>query len=402
MRIISSLSASMHQGTYVFSQIMNTIVRYQFNGCVVKYKGDYWVKNFSCWEQFLAMVFGQLSFRESLRDIIVCLTAHHEKLYHLGFRSRPIRTTLLHANEKRDWRIYRDYAQILIGVARPLYADDRVTDLDLDATVYVIDSTTIELCLSIFPWARLVKVRASIKLNLGLELTGSGNIPSFFDFSSGKEHDVFFLDRITFEAGAYYVMDRGYIDFARLYGIHRANAFFVTRAKDNLSYRRQCSYAVNKATGMRSDQAILLAGYKAKKNYPEKLRRVHYYDITTDQRYVFLTNDFDSSADTIAKLYKYRWQVELFFKWIKQHLSIKQFWGRSENAVKTQICIALCAYLLIAIMKKKLGITRNSYEILQILSVSLLDKSPLTTLISEYRLPEVESHLQKQLKLWDY
>lgn len=360
----------------------------------------YWIKNFSCWEQFLALAFGQLAFRESLRDIAVCLAAQRDKLYHLGFRRVIVRTTLAYANEQRDWRIYRDYAQILIGVARGLYAHDSPTDLDLAATVYVIDSTTIELCLNIFPWARLVKKRAAIKLNLGLEL--GGNIPSFFDFSSGKTPDVFFLDRIVFEAGAYYVMDRGYIDFARLYAIHRANAFFVTRAKDNLSYRRQCSRPVDKTTGVRSDQEILLAGYKARKNYPERLRRVHYYDTATDQHYIFLTNDFDSAATTIAKLYKYRWQVELFFKWTKQHLSIKAFWGRSENAVKTQICIALAAYLLVAILKKQLRIDRNSYEILQILSVSLFDKTPMVKLISEAPIPIVDISGQKQANLWDY
>lgn len=390
----------MHQGKYIFSQIMDTVVRYQFNQCVSRYHGDYWIKNFSCWEQFLALAFGQLTRRESLRDIVVCLAAHREKLYHLGFRSVVARNTISHANEQRDWRMYRDYAQLLIREARDLYARDSPADLDLDSTVYVIDSTTIELCLNIFPWARLKTVRAAVKLNLGMEL--GGNIPSFFDFSSGKTPDVFFLDRIVFEAGAYYVMDRGYIDFARLYAIERANAFFVTRAKDNLSYHRQCSRPFDKTTGVRSDQEILLAGYKAKKDYPERLRRVHYYDTATDQRYIFLTNDFDSSPATIAKLYKYRWQVELFFKWIKQHLSITTFWGHSENAVKTQICIAMSAYLLVAIMKKKLHIDRNSYEILQILNMSIFDKTPMVKLISEAPAQIIEVSSQKQAKLWDY
>jgi hypothetical protein len=390
----------MHQGKFVFSQILDQVVRYQFNQCVTRYKGEYRVKNFSCWEQFLALVFGQLSFRESLRDIVVCLGAHREKLYHLGFGSPIILTTLSRSNERRDWRIWRDYAQLLIGEARKLYANDQPTTLDLDGTAYVIDSTTIELCLSIFPWARLVKRRAAIKLHLELAL--GGNIPSFFDFSSGKEPDVFFLDRIVFEPRAYYIMDRGYIDFARLYAIHRAGAFFVTRAKDNLSFRRLYSHLVDAVQGVRCDQIVVLKGYQARKDYPEKLRRIKYYDAETHQRYVFLTNNFDLDAKTIADLYKHRWQIELFFKWIKQHLRVTVFWGRSENAVKTQICIALCAYLLVAILKKQLGIKRNSYEILQILSVSLFDKTSVFTLISEFVLPTTDTDSLKQASLWDY
>jgi hypothetical protein len=390
----------MHQGKFVFSQIVNEVVRYQFNQCVARYKGEYWVKNFSCWEQCLALTFGHLSFRESLRDIAVCLGAHREKLYHLGFRSPLARTTLADANEKRDWRIWRDYTQLLIGEARRWYTDDQPALLDLDGTVYVIDSTTIELCLRIFPWARLVKKRAAIKLHLELSL--AGNIPSFFDFSSGKEPDVFFLDRIVFEPGAWYIMDRGYIDFARLHAIHRAGAFFVTRAKDNLSFRRLYSHPVDVSTDVCCDQTTVLKGYQARKDYPEKLRRIKYYDSETNRYYVFLTNNFDVDAQTIADLYKHRWQIELFFKWIKQHLSVRVFWGRSENAVKTQICIALSAYLLVAILKKKLGIKRNSYEILQILSVSLFDKMPISTLISAYVLQSVAPDQLKQAPLWDY
>ena len=390
----------MYQGKYVFSQIMDWVVRYQLDQCVARYHGEYWVKNFSCWEQFLALVFGQLSFRKSLRDIVVCLAAHREKLYHFGFRSLVARNTLAHANEERDWRIWRDYAALLIREAQVLYAQDHPADLELNGPAYVVDSTTIELCLRLFPWARLVKKRAALKLHLELNL--AGNIPSFFDFSSGKEPDVFFLDRIAFEPGAYYVMDRGYVDFARLYAIHHANAFFVTRAKDNLSFRRLYSHPADKNKGVRCDQTIVLAGYKARKDYPEHLRRIKYYDAETEQRYVFLTNNFDLDAQTVALLYKYRWQIELFFKWVKQHLSIEVFWGRSENAVKTQICTALCSYLLVAIMKKKLGITRNSYEILQILSVSLFDKKPLFQLISEFVLSEESEQAQKQARLWDY
>jgi hypothetical protein len=390
----------MNQGKYIFSQIMDTVVPYQFNQCVMRYKGEYWVKNFSCWDQFLAMAFGQLSFRESLRDIVVCLGAHRAKLYHMGFRSVVARNTLAHANEERDWRMYRDYAQMLIAQARVLYMNDAPDDLDLNGTAYVIDSTTIELCLNIFPWARLIKARASVKLNLELALNGS--IPSFFDFSSGREHDVFFLDRILYEAGAYYVFDRGYLDFERWHTIHRSGAFFVSRAKDNLSFRRLYSHGVNKEAGVRCDQTIVLSGYHATKSYPDKIRRIKYYDMETHRYYVYLTNDFNLDAETVARLYKYRWQIELFFKWIKQHLSIKAFWGRSENAVKTQICIALCTYLLVAILKKRLRIDRNSYEILQILSVSLFDKIPLPTLISEAPVQIFDSGSQKQAQLWDY
>ncbi len=308
----------MHQGKYIFSQIMDVVVRYQFNQCVERYQGDYWTKNFSCWEQFMTMAFGQLSLRESLRSIVVCLSAKQEQLYHFGFRSPVIRTTLQDANEKRDWRTYRDLTRILIKQAAALYAEDVVVELDLTGAIYLIDSTTIELSLNLFPWARLVKKRAAIKLHLELSLVG--NIPSFFDFSSGREHDIFFLDRLLFEAGAYYVMDRGYLDFARLYKMHQAKAFFITRAKDNTSYRRQRSRPSDKTTGVRSDQSILLSGYQSKKNYPEQIRRIHYYDALTDRYYVFLINNFDLDALTIAELYKSRGQIELFFKWIKRHL----------------------------------------------------------------------------------
>lgn len=390
----------MHQGKYVFSQIMDFVVRYQFDQCVARYHGNHWVKNFSCWEQFLALAFGQLSCRESLRDIVVCLGAHREKLYHLGFRSMIARATLADANEKRDWKIFRDFAEILIKETRELYANDRSSDFDFSESVYIIDSTTIELCLNLFPWAKLKTVRAAIKLNLGLNLFG--NIPSFFDFSSGKTHDVLFLDRIVFEPGAHYVFDRGYLDFKRLFSIHRAGAFFVTRAKDNMSFRRLYSHPIDKKTGVRCDQTIALKGYQAKKNYPDHLRRIKFFDKETNRYYVFLTNNFDLEATTVADLYKHRWQIELFFKWLKQHLKIKVFWGRSENAVKTQICVAVCAFLLVAIMKKRLKIERNSYEILQILSMSIVDKNPLIKLISEFELQETDELLEKQAKLWNY
>jgi Transposase DDE domain/Domain of unknown function (DUF4372) len=388
----------MHQGKYVFSQVMDSAPQFQFKRCVERYKGEHRVKEFSCWEQFLAMAFGQLALRRSLRDIVIGLSAMSHKLYHLGFRSIVTRSTLADANENRDWRIYRDYAEILIGQTRKLYADDRIFNLELDGTVYVIDSTTIELCLNLFPWARLKKVRAAVKLHLAMEL--KGNIPAFFHISDGKSHDIHFLDILEFEAGAYYTMDRGYVDFGRLYKIHQAGAFFVTRAKDNFSFKRILSNPVDKSTSVICDQVVRLRGYKAAKDYPEKLRRVKYYDSETNHTYVFLTNNFILPALTIALLYKYRWQVELFFKWIKQHLSIENFWGRSENAVKTQICIALCAYLLVAILKKKLGLKRNSYEILQILSLCLFNKTPLLKLLSNYELPVVEPQNQKQACLW--
>lgn len=388
----------MHQGKYVFSQIMAAAPIFQFKRCVARYNGDTRVKHFSCWQQFLSLAFGQLALRSSLRDVVVCLNAHAGKLYHLGFRSGVYLATLAKASEKRDWRIYRDYAQTLIGQARKLYADDKLFNLELEGSVYLIDSTTIELCLKLFPWARLKKVRAAVKLNLGLNLKGS--IPAFFQISPGKTHDIYFLDFVELETGAYYIMDRGYIDFERLYNIHVAGAYFVTRAKDNFAFKRIYSKSVDRRHGLICDQVIRLRGYQARKDYPEKLRRIKYRDSETNHTYVFLTNNFELPALTIALLYKYRWQIELFFKWVKQHLSIESFWGRSENAVKTQICIALCAYLLVAILKKKFGIKRNSYEILQILSVSLFDKTPVLELVSTHPIQIPEPQNQKQPYLW--
>jgi len=390
----------MHQGKYVFSQIMESVVRYQFNQCVARYGGEKRVRNFTCWEQFLSMSFGQLSFRKSLRDIVVCLDSHSEELYHAGFRSAIHLPTLARANEKRDWRIYRDYALSLIVEARRLYADDTSFAIEINTAVYAVDATTIELSLSLFPWARLKKKRAAVKLNLGLEL--HGNIPSFFSLSSAKVHDIYFLDEIEYEAKAVYIVDRGYIDFARLYRMQIAAAFFVTRAKDNLSFRRLYSHRVDKGTGVRCDQTILLKGYYAAKDYSEKLRRIKYYDVETKRMYVFLTNNFELDAVTIAALYKQRWQIELFFKWVKQHLSIESFWGRSANAVKTQICIAISAYLLVAILKKKLRIDRNSYEILQILSISMFEKIPITERILKVPVQIREDSGQKQAQLWEF
>lgn len=391
----------MYQGKYIFSQVVEFVPLYQFNQCVERYKGHHYVKSFTCWEQFLLMVFGQLTYRESLRDVVICLNAQKEKLYHLGFNSLKIsRSTLSDTNNSRDWRIYRDFAQILIGQARKLYCDDKEFNLDLDGTCYIIDSTTIELCLNIFKWARLIKARASIKLHLELDL--NGNIPAFFDIIDGRIHDLEFLDMIELETGAYYIMDRGYIDFKRLFKIHESGAFFVVRAKKDFLFKRLYSNKVDKSIGLKRDQIIKLSGYWTSKKYPLKLRRIKYFDQETDKHLVFLTNDFNLEAKTVADLYKHRWQIELFFKWIKQHLKIKAFWGYSANAVKTQICIAICAYLIVAIIKKKLNIKRNLYEILQILSVSPFQKMPLGKLISETKLDDFEEFSKKQANLWGF
>lgn len=390
----------MHQGKYIFAQILDVVRRYDFNQCVERYQGERWVKNFSCWEQFLAMSFGQLSFRKSLRDIVTCLAAHREKTYHLGFKSPLCRSTLSEANEKRNWQIYRDFAVLLIAEARKLYAHDRIRTLEIEEAVYAIDSTTIELCLPLFPWACLPHGQAAVKLHIGMEL--HGNIPAFFSFSNGKMADVTYLDRINFEAGAYYVFDRGYLDFRRFRKMNEAGAFFVTRAKKYWSFRRLYSRASDKQSGVLCDQVVVQKPQHYAMKYPAKLRRIKYYDASTKRHYIFVTNNFKLPATVIAELYKQRWQVELFFKWMKQHLAIERFWGRSPNAVKTQICIALCTYLLVAIMKKKLGIERNSYEILQILSVSLFDKMPVSTMISRHPLHNIEQAAQKQAGLWDY
>ncbi|MCB9814823.1 IS4 family transposase [Candidatus Nomurabacteria bacterium] len=371
----------MNRGVYVFSQIMEFVDDYEFRKCVERYNGEYRIRKLSCRQQFTAMIFGQLAYRESLRDIITCLGAHEEKLYHLGFRQKIARNTLASANQKRDWRIYRDLAMVLIARARPMDPKSKeIIELDLDATVYLLDSTVIDLCLSLFGWARFDAQHSSIKLNMQLDLNGS--IPAFFTITEGRVNDVNFLDEITFERGAYYVMDKGYLDYERWHKIHQAGTFFVTRARHNMSVRRLYSNVVRKETGILCDQIVVLSGKKTMWRYPDKMRRIKYRDAETNIAYVFVTNDFNSDALVIAVLYKYRWQVELFFKWIKQHLKIKSFWGTSANAVKTQICLALCAYLLMAIIKKRLRIELDLYKMLQITSVSLLDKKPLKTLFS--------------------
>lgn len=389
----------MNQGKYVFSQIMEHVPYYLFNQCVKNYKGNYRVKSLTCLDQFLAMAFGQLTYRESLRDVVVCLNSQKSKLYHLGFKSSITRPTLARMNERKDWKIYRDFAMVLIGQARKLYSNDNEFELNLKGTVYVIDSTTIELCLNIFQWARLVKVRAAVRLHLQLDL--QGNIPSFFDITSGKIPDVKFLDMIMIESGAYYIMDRGYLDFDRFHQINGSGAFFVTRAKRNFAFKRIYSGKTDRRSGLRCDQTVKLANSQVAKKYPDKLRRIKYFDKETNKYFVFLTNDFNISAKVVADLYKYRWQIELFFKWVKQHLKIKAFWGYSENAVKSQICIAICVYLLVAIIKKRLNINRNLYEILQILSVAQLDKTPLDKLFSEGNAEDFEPNSKKQANLWD-
>lgn len=390
----------MNHGTYVFAQIIEHLPRYDFDACVKRYHGEKYTKSFSCRDQFLAMTFGQLAYRESLRDVSSCLSSHRQKLYHLGFQSQVMLPTLARANERRDWRIYRDLAQILIEKARGLYLDEPSIADDINGSCYAIDSSSIELCLSLFPWALYVTTKAAVKLHTIMDIRGS--IPTFFDMTSGKVNDVNFLDSITFEREAFYVMDRGYLDFGRLYFIHKAGSFFVTRAKSNTGIARRYSNCVDKTKGVLSDQIVFLTGKYTKEKYPETLRRIKYRDAETNRVYVFLTNNLVISSTSVALLYKHRWQIELFFKWIKQHLKIKTFWGHSENAVKTQICIALCTYLIVAIIKKRLGIKQNLYEILQILSVSLFDKTVVSSLFSGGKLQENGEDAEKPLLLFDF
>jgi hypothetical protein len=366
---------------------------------VSRYRGDYQQKSFSCWDQFLAMAFAQLTYRESLRDIEACLRSMSGKLYHMGFRSRVARSTLAEANESRDWRIYADFAQVLIGIARPLYARDPI-GVDLDQSLYALDSTTIDLCLSLFPWARFRKHKAAVKMHTLLDL--HGNIPTFIRVTDGKVHDVNILDEFLPEAGAFYVMDRGYVDFERLYGFTLSSAFFVVRTKSNILLQRRYSHAVDKTTGVRSDHTVILTAIDSAKVYPDPLRRVSYLDVETRKRFKFLTNNFTLSALTIAKIYKCRWQVELFFKWIKQHLRIKAFYGTSENAVKTQIWIAVSIYVLVAIIRKRLGLEASLYQILQILSVTLFEKTPILRALQESDFENDLDDCGNQLSLFDF
>ena len=370
----------MNTGKTIFVQGMEHLALPAFRRCVHRYHGNYKVKTFSCLDQFLVMAFAQLSYRESLRDIEACLRAMRTKLYHMGIRAGVSRNNLAHANETRDWRIWADFAQVLIHTARHLYANDPF-GVELDQTVYAFDSTTIDLCLSLFPWAGFRKHKAAIKLHTLLDLRGS--IPSFIQITEGKVHDVNVLDDLIPEPGSFYVLDRGYLDFERLYSLHQALAFFVIRSKSNFQFRRLYSHPVDKSTGLISDQTIALTPFYSAQAYPEKLRRVRYFDAERDKRLSFLTNNFLVPALTIAELYKCRWQVELFFKWIKQHLRIKAFYGTSENAVKTQVWIAVSVYVLVALIKKRLGLSHSLYTILQILSVTLFEKVPMLQVLTD-------------------
>jgi transposase len=385
-------------GQFVFSQLMDFLPRREFNACVERYRGQRRRRGFSCRDQLFCLVFAQLTFRESLRDIETCLRAMGPKLYHAGFRGNISRSTLADANRAHDWRIYADFAQVLIRRARQLYADEPLA-VDLKQTVYALDSTTIDLCLSLFPWAKFRRRKGAIKLHTLLDLRG--NIPCFVHVSHGKMHDVNALDHLPIEPAAFYVMDRGYIDFARLHRFTAQAAFFVTRAKRTFDCTRRTRRPVDRSTGVRSDQTIVLAGPKSSRLYPDPLRRVAFYDAERQRRLVFLTNNFELPALTIAQLYKCRWQVELFFKWIKQHLRIKAFYGTSDNAVKTQVWTAISAYVLVAIVKKELRIERSLYEILQVLSLTLFEKTPLFQALATQKAPLPDTPLPNQLSLFD-
>ena len=382
----------------VFAQLMDFLPMRTFRECVQRYRGNYKVRRFSCLDQFLCMAFAQLTYRESLRDIEACLRAVQTKLYHMGIRGKVSRSTLADANENRDWHIYADFAQELIHIARGLYVNDSF-GVELAQTAYALDSTTIDLCLSLFPWARFRKRKGAIKLHTLLDLRG--NIPSFIRITEGKVHDVNILDELIPEPGAFYIMDRGYIDFARLYTLAQCLAFFVTRAKSNLKFRRLYSHPVDKTTGLRCDQIIVLTGVNTSDGYPEKLRRIRYFDAESSKKLTFLTNNFVSPALTIARLYKCRWQVELFFKWIKQHLRIKSFYGTSENAVKSQIWIAISVYILVAIVKKRLHLDLSLYTILQISSVTVFEKLPLLQVLTEFSCKNHKAGYCNQLSLFD-
>ena len=388
----------MHAGKLVFAQLTEHLPLTTFRRCVAAYGGEHKIKSFTCLEQFLCLAFAQLTYRESLRDIEACLRAQREKLYHMGIRSRISRSTLADANEVRDWRIYADFAQRLIGMARKLYLDEPF-GVDLKETVYALDTTTIDLCLSVFPWAPFRSAKAAVKMHALLDLRG--NIPAFIHLSDGKMHEVNVLDQLQPESGAFYVMDRGFLDFERLFRFHAAGSFFVTRGKSNLKVRRRYSRAVDRATGLLCDQTVVLTGFYSLKGFETPLRRIRFTDPQTGQRLVFLTNNFALPALTVTELYRCRWQVELFFKWIKQHLRIKQFYGTSENAVKTQIWIAVSVYVLVAIVKKRLNISASLYEMLQILSLTMFEQTPLNMLLSKIHCAQNDSDFANQLKLFN-
>jgi Domain of unknown function (DUF4372)/Transposase DDE domain len=386
-----------NQGRTVFSQLLSYLPDREFRRCVARYGGDVRPRGFSCWDQYLAMAFAQLTYRDGLRDIEACLRSFGGKLYHMGFHGRVSRSTLADANDAHDWRIYADFAQVLIRAARPLYASDPI-GVDLDHSLYALDSTTIDLCLSLFPWAKFRTHKAAVKMHTLLDL--HGNIPTFISITEGKVHDVNILDEILPEAGAFYVMDRGYVDFERLYVFTLSSAFFVTRTKSNVALQRRYSQPVDKTTGVRSDQTVILTAFDSATAYPDALRRVSYLDVNTSKRFKFLTNNFALPALTIAQIYKARWQVELFFKWIKQHLRIKAFYGTSMNAVKTQIWIAVSTYVLVAIVRKRLGVALSLYQILQILSLTLFEKTPLLQALQPFDSQEYLVDSGNQLNLF--
>ena len=388
----------MYTGSLVFTQVMEHLPMHIFRRCVNRYNGNHKIKSFSCLDQFRCMAFAQLTYRESLRDIETCLRSQQHKLYHMGIRGGVARNTLANANQSRDWRIYADFAQSLIQIAQQLYLNDEIGD-NLKNTVYALDATTIDLCLSVFPWAHFRTTKAAVKLHTLLDLRGS--IPTFIHISDGKMHDVNVLDLLIPEAGSFYVMDRAYVDYKRLYSLHLSSAFFVTRAKSNMKFRRIYSNPVDKTLGLKCDQTIQLIGVSSIKSYPEKLRRIKYHDSKTDKTLVFLTNNFSLPAMTITNLYRSRWQVELFFKWIKQHLRIKSFFGTSKSAVKTQIWIAVTVYVQVAILKKRLNLKGSLYSILQILSVTIFENIPLNKLFQIDDLDQINSSLTNQLILFD-
>jgi transposase len=388
----------MYTGKIIFSQVIEHLPMHTFRCCVQRYNGNHKIKDFTCLDQYLCMAFAQLTYRESLRDIEACLRAQNNKLYHMGIRSNVSRNTLSNANKVRDWRIYADFTQSLISIARRLYVNDDF-GVELDHTVYALDSTTIDLCLSTFPWATFRKAKGAVKLHTLIDL--KGNIPTFIHISDGKLHDVNVLDELIPEPGAFYLMDRGYLDFARLYVLTLCSSFFVIRAKSNTQLKRLYSHPVDRSNGLICDQTVVLTGVDSHKDYPVKLRRIKYYDAETQKRFVFLTNNFIVPAFTITQLYKCRWQIELFFKWIKQHLRIKKFYGTSENAVKTQVWIAVSVYVLVAIIKKRLKIELSLYTILQILSVTVFEKLPILQIVANSNHKYNDSISCNQLNLFE-
>ncbi|RYZ84674.1 MAG: IS4 family transposase [Proteobacteria bacterium] len=387
----------MNQGKYVFAQLTSYLPARVFDRCVAKYSGNKWAKHFSCYHQFLCMMFGQLSGRDSLRDLLVTLTAHRAKYYHLGLGRNVSRTNLARANERRDYRIYEEFAYELIALARSRIAGNLEISAAIDGNVYAFDSTTVDLCLNVFWWASFRKTKAAIKVHTLLDVRTS--IPVFLHITEGNVHDLNALDELRYESGGFYIVDKAYVDFKRLYTLHEANAFFVTRPKDNLVFRRLSSQNPDKAAGVRCDQRIRISGLRSRDYYPKSVRRIRYYDAELQRDFIFLTNNFELPATDIAQLYKHRWKIELFFKWIKQHLRINAFWGTSINAVKTQVYIAVSTYVLVALLKNELKLERSAYEILQIISASLFDKASLRTLLNAKICKNVKEKNIEQLKL---